>query len=256
MELIDTHIHLDSADFASDLDQVIERGLAAGIVNFISVGAGYGADSAGKAIAIAEKYPCVYATVGIHPHDAATAFDPDFLRPLAAHPKVVAIGETGLDFYQDWSPRDRQEMWFRAQIETAIEAGKPLVIHSRDAGEECLRILKETGAEKTGGVFHCYAEDQHFAERLREINFMVSIPGTVTFKKADRLREIVRAIPLDQLMLETDGPYMAPEPYRGKRCESAYMTETAKAIAKVKGIGPEELAKITTENAKKFFRIP
>lgn len=254
-ELFDTHTHLDAPDFDTDRAAVIQRARDAGVTRIVTVGAGYGLESASKALAIAESHDFIWSSAGLHPHDVATPARIEDLRAIASSKKVVAIGETGLDFYRDWSPRDLQDKWFRAQIGLALELGKPLIIHSRQAGAECLAILRELGAAAVGGVFHCYSEDQHFAEELRRINFMVSFPGSVTFKKADALRAIVREIPIEQIMVETDAPYLAPEPYRGKRCESSYVVETAKAIAAARGLTFEQVASQTTENALKFFRI-
>ena len=253
--LTDSHTHLDAAEFDGDREAVIERAFSAGVTRLITIGVGGGLASAPRAIAIAEKYPQIWAAAAVHPHDAAAPVDLRQLEELARHERVVAVGETGLDFYRDWSPRDLQEKWFRAQIDLALTLNKPLIIHSREAGAQCRSILAEMRAERVGGVFHCYAEDEAFAASLLPLNFLVSFPGAVTFKKADRLREIVKAIPLDQLMVETDAPYMAPEPHRGKRCESAFVVETAKAIARVKGISIEELAAATTANALRLFRL-
>jgi TatD DNase family protein len=177
------------------------------------------------------------------------------VRALAIHPRVVAIGETGLDFFRDRAPRDAQEAWFRGHIELALELKKPIIIHSRDAGKECLQILQEMGASKVGGVFHCFSEDAAFAEKLRDINFLISIPGNVTFKKAEAMRQAVAGTPISQIMVETDAPYLSPEPNRGKRCESAFMVETARCIAKVKGIELEEVAAVTTQNALRLFKL-
>lgn len=254
LEVIDSHTHLDSPDLAPEQDAVVQRALTAGVTRMITIGASGVLASAYRAVELAALYPSVWATVGVHPHDAGGAFTKEELIKLAVSPKVVGIGETGLDFFRDWSPKDKQYAAFVTQIEVALEVNKPLVIHSREAGEECLKTLREHGAEKVGGVFHCYAENAEFAKRLREINFLVSFPGPLTFKKAHELREICAAIPLDQIMVETDAPYMAPEPHRGKRCEPAFVVETLKALASVKGISIEEAAHATTENAKRLFK--
>lgn len=255
LEFFDSHTHLDSPEFAEDQQAVIERAQAAGVTRLLTVGAGDGLSSARRAIELAEFYPFIWASAGVHPHDAETEFNPDLLTELASHERVRAIGETGLDFFRDWSPRDLQEKWFRAQIGIARTLKKPLIIHSREAATECLQILKEESASDVGGVFHCFAEDAQFATKLEAINFLVSFPGTLTFKKADTVREAARLIPLEQILIETDAPYMAPTPHRGKRCESAYVVETAKALAEVKGITLEEVAVATTASAMKFFGI-
>ncbi|MCB0340382.1 MAG: TatD family hydrolase [Bdellovibrionales bacterium] len=257
VELIDSHTHLDAEQFKDDIEQVISRAQAAGVTTLVSIGAGgsFAFESAVNAIAFAEKYDFVWATAGVHPHQSDCALDIDKLRSFAKHPKVRAIGETGLDFYRDWAPVEKQYEWFRAQITLAIELKLPLIIHSRNAGQECLSTLKELGAEAVGGVFHCFAENAAFAEELFKMNFLVSFPGTVTFKKADALREVVKAVPLEQIMIETDAPYLAPEPYRGKRCESAFMLETAKTIAALKNISLEEFAAVVNKTTRKFYGI-
>jgi TatD DNase family protein len=255
--LIDTHAHLDADAFGDDRDAVIERAAAARVEAIITIGAGFGAfATAERAIALSASYRNLHATAGIHPHDASVDLDIPRLEALCRHERIVAVGETGLDYFKGLAPRERQETWFRAQIQIARRVKKPVIIHSRDAGEDCLRILLEEGAEAVGGVFHCYQEDAQFARRLREIGFLVSFPGTLTFKKAALLRERARDIPLDQIMLETDAPYMAPEPYRGKRCESAYVREIASVLAQVKGMSLEEVAMQTTKNACKLFNLP
>lgn len=285
MELFDTHIHLDSAVFDADRADIIARAHAAGVTRFVSIGAGAGpaapvsgssaAPSGGDmapdrtplasaplALRLAESYSFIWASVGVHPHDATISSDERFeahrgeLSTLARHPRCVAIGETGLDFFYDFAPKDDQARWFQTQVELAREVGKPLIIHSRNAGAECLKLLTENNAHEIGGVFHCYSESAEFAAELRKINFMISIPGIVTFKKSDNIRDAVRGTPLDQIMLETDAPYLAPEPFRGKRCESSFMVKTAEMVAAVKGISLDEVARITTENALRFFKLP
>ncbi len=255
IEIIDSHAHLDFEEFEADFNDILARAKDAGVVSMITIGSSDGFESAPKAIALAEKYSNIWASAGIHPHAAATEFNPTKLKEFCTHPRVVAIGETGLDFFRDWSPKEDQERWFRAQIEIAKELKKPLIIHSRNAGAECFSILSETKAMEVGGVFHCYSEDAEFAKKLRDINFLVSFPGTITFKKNDALREIVKAIPIEQIMVETDAPYMSPEPFRGKRCESAFVAETAKMVAKVKGMEFAECAKILTATTRGFFKI-
>jgi TatD DNase family protein len=253
-DIIDSHVHLDAQAFDDDRDACIQRALAAGISTMISIGAGYGGlSSAYKAIELAEKYPFIWATVGVHPHDADAHFDVQILRELAKHPKVVAIGETGLDFFKKLSEPNRQYQAFQAQIELAKEVKKPLVIHSRDAGEECLRVLTEHDAQQVGGVFHCFAEDAAFAERLWKIGFYVSFPGVITFKKSDHTRAICSEIPLEQILVETDAPFMAPEPHRGKRCEPAFVVETAKQLAAIKGLTLEQTSAITSANTRALF---
>jgi TatD DNase family protein len=251
--ITDSHTHLDSDVFDNDREEMIGRAVAAGVTRLVTVGAGAGLDSAVRAIALAERYSFVWATVGVHPHDAGKDIDFDYLKELARHPKVVAVGETGLDFFRDWAPKDRQYLYFEQQIAIAITAKKPLVIHSRDAGAECLRILTTNGAAAVGGVFHCFSEDAEFAAKLREIGFLVSFPGFITFKKQQDVRDTCAAIPLEQIMVETDAPYMAPEPHRGKRCEPCFVVETARQLAALKGLSLQEVARQTTDNALKLF---
>jgi TatD DNase family protein len=253
-EVIDSHLHLDASVFDADREDCIKRALAAGVTTLISIGAGYGGlSSAYHAIQLAETYPFIWATVGVHPHDAEERFDPQQLHRLAEHPKVVAIGETGLDFFKSLASPARQYEAFKLQIEIARDVKKPLVIHSRNAAQECLQLLQEGNAHEVGGVFHCYAENAAFAARLWSIGFYVSFPGILTFKKADDMRAICAEIPLEQILIETDSPYMAPEPFRGKRCEPAFVVETAKKLALIKGITFEEVARATSSNTRKLF---
>lgn len=253
-DIIDSHVHLDAQAFDGDREECIERAIAAGVTTMISIGAGYGGlSSAYKAIELAERYPFIWATAGVHPHDADADFDIQALKKLASHPKVVAIGETGLDFFKKLSVPEQQYRAFEAQVELAKEVKKPLVIHSRDAGEECLRILTERDAKQVGGVFHCFAEDEAFAKRLWEIGFYVSFPGAITFKKSERTRAICSEIPLEQILIETDGPFMAPEPHRGKRCEPAFVVETARRLAEIKGLTLEQTTAITSANTRALF---
>jgi len=256
LEFCDSHAHLDSAEFDADREEMISRAKRAGVTRLIAVGPSDGNESSKRAIALAKSHEGIWATVGIHPHDVARPFSYDELRELAKEEKVVAFGEIGLDFYRDWSPFYLQEEHFRRQVELAIELKKPVIIHSREAGEKCLAILKEHGAQEVGGVFHCYSEDAAFAKKIAEMNFLVSFPGSLTFKNAHSTREAAKAIPLDQILIETDAPFLSPVPYRGKRCESAFIVETAKALADVKEISLEEVSAETTRNAMRIFRIP
>jgi TatD DNase family protein len=253
IEIVDTHCHLDSEPFNEDLQEVIERAMRAGVTRLITIGTGDGLSGAYRAIAIAEAHPKIWATIGVHPHNAAMSLDLGELERLAQHEKVVAIGETGLDFYRDWAPVDDQYHTFQAQIALARKIKKPLVIHSRNAGAASLETLIQHKAHEVGGVFHCFSENAEFASKLKEINFRVSFPGQLTFKKADEIRAICKEIPLEQILVETDAPFLAPEPHRGKRCEPAFVVETAKMLAHIKGLSLEEIAAITTENSLKLF---
>ena len=256
LEFLDSHSHLDSSEFDGDREMVIERARAAGVKRLIVVGADSGFESARRAVALAVRYPGIFASVGLHPNDAKLPVDTSPLRDLASNAKVVAIGETGLDFYRDWAPPALQESWFRAQIELARAVKKPLIIHSRQAGNRALQILIENGAAEVGGVFHCFSESAEFAAELRAIGFMVSFPGSLTFKNAQTARDAARLIPLEQILIETDAPFLAPAPWRGRRCESAYVVETAKALAEVKSCPLERIAKETTDNAARLFKLP
>jgi TatD DNase family protein len=255
IELIDTHAHLQSDEFDDDREHVLQRARDAGIKKIIIIGSSRGWDSAYQAIELVAKHDFLWAAVGIHPNSADTPFDGQKLRSLAASSKVVAIGESGLDYFRHPETADLQKKWLREHIAVAKEVHKPIIIHSRDAGEDCLEILQNESAAEAGGVFHCFAENAEFAKKLATINFMVSFPGIATFKTAQSLRDTIKSIPLEQILLETDSPYLAPVPYRGKRCESAFMVETAKVIAQVKDISLEELATITCANAERLFRL-
>lgn len=253
MEFVDSHTHLDFEAFDADREEVIQRALAAGVTRLVNIGAGFKEQQA--AVKLAEQYPFIWAVTGMHPASCNFELDEEWLKRSAQHPRVVGLGETGLDFYWDETPRERQYEWFEAHIRVACELRKPLVIHSRLAGKECLEVLSRTSAREVGGVFHCYSENADFEKKLRDLNFYVSFPGPVTFKKAHDVREAVSQIPLERMLIETDSPYLAPEPYRGKRCESAYVVHTAKMIAQVKGVSLQEVADVTTNNAIKLFRL-
>lgn len=255
--LIDTHAHLDHSRFGNETDEVILRARNAGVSPLITVGCDM--ESAEASIDLANRYDDIYATVGIHPHDAETC-TPEALSRLrhwaTTEKKVVAIGEIGLDFYRDWSPFDAQRQAFREQIRLAREVGLPIVIHDRDAHDETLQILKEEKASEVGGVFHCFSGDTSFARACIDLGFYISFTPNITYPKSDGLREVIRAIPVDHMMVETDCPYMAPQAFRGKRNEPAYVRHAAACIAEVKGLSEEDVARITTLNARSLFRLP
>jgi TatD DNase family protein len=253
MDITDSHTHLDFESFNDDQVACIERARAAGVTRMLTIGTGGGLTGAPQAIALAEKYPFIWASAGVHPHDADHEIDMVLFERLAQHPKVVAIGETGLDFFRDWAKVPNQHKMFEAQIDLAKRVKKPLIIHSREAGKECLSALQSNGARDVGGVFHCFAEDAEFAKKLWDIGFYVSFPGILTFKKNEAIRDICKAIPLEQILIETDAPFLAPEPYRGKRCEPAFVVETAKCLATIKGLSLGEVAAITTKNTLTLF---
>jgi len=253
--LVDTHAHLDFADFDPDRDQVIERAKKAGLKWMVSIGSGEGIKSAEQSLKLAEANPMIYSTAGIHPHDAKL-WSPeirDEIIDLAQKQKQVAIGEIGLDFAKEYSPREIQEKAFREQMEIANELDLPVVIHSRNAHNETLKIIKELKPEK--GVMHCYSGSLELAKQLIKIGFYISIPGVITFKNARQLVEVAKEIPLEYLLLETDCPFLAPEPWRGKRNEPAYVKYMAEKISQIKNLSFEQVAQKTTTNAEMIFGL-
>jgi TatD DNase family protein len=251
--LVDSHCHLDFPDFAVERDDVIARALAAGVGRMVTISTRV--KRFAEILEIAERYASVYCSVGTHPHNAAE--EPDVtteeLTRLAAHPKVVAIGEAGLDYFYDRSPREAQAASFRKHIAAARETGLPLVIHSRDADEDMAAILEdETGKGAFPFILHCFSSGQGLAEQGVKLGGYVSFSGILTFKKSEELREIARNVPHDRLLVETDAPYLAPQPFRGKRNEPAYVAHTAHVLAEAIGVTGDEIATITTDN---FFRL-
>lgn len=255
--LVDSHCHLDFADFGSEREAVLARARAAGVRWFITIGSGRGTESAPEALAIAHAQPDVVATVGIHPHDASAA-TPEAVAEiarLARDERVVGVGEIGLDYHYDHSPREAQRDAFRRLIAVAREVKKPIVIHTRSAPDDTLAILREEGAREVGGVIHCFTEDAPFARAVLDLGFDVSFSGIVTFKNSEPLRAVARTIPLDRMMIETDAPYLAPMPYRGKRNEPAYLAATAEHLARTLGVPVDELRARTSENAIRRFGL-
>jgi TatD DNase family protein len=248
--LVDSHCHLDFTDSAAERGAVVARARAAGVATMLTIGTRL--DEFAGVRAIAEADSDIWCSVGAHPHEAADHADlvPDQLSALAAHPKVVGIGETGLDYHYDLSPRDIQQRVFRAHVVASHTTGLPLIIHAREADDDIARILDEE--RPLPGVLHCFSSGRSLAEAALALGFYISISGIVTFKNAAELRAIVQDLPLDRLLVETDSPYLAPVPYRGKRNEPAFVTVTAAAVAALKGIEPEALAATTTAN---FFRL-
>jgi len=256
--LIDTHTHLDFPQFDADREAVIQRAQAAGVGLMINVGADL--ESSRAAVALAEKYECIYAAVGVHPHEAKKLDGAALaeLRDLATHPQVVAVGEIGLDFYRDLSPRDVQRRAFQAQLAWAGRLGKPVIIHDREAHDEALAILTDWVAaapERRCGVFHCFSGDLAMARRAVALGFYLGVDGPITYQNARKLPETVKWLPLDRLLIETDCPYLTPHPHRGKRNEPAYVRLVAERIAALKGISVEELAQATTANARRLFGL-
>ncbi|MCR4407461.1 MAG: TatD family hydrolase [Anaerolineae bacterium] len=263
MALIDTHTHLDFPQFDHDREEVIARSLAAGVEIIVNVGADLASSRA--SVALAEQYPAIYAAVGVHPHDAKAVSERELgkLRELATHPKVVAIGEIGLDFYRDLSPREVQRQVFRQQLALAAEIGKPVIIHDREAHGEVGDILRgwirdlpaHSPLARHPGTLHCFSGDLEMAKEMVELGFFIGVDGPLTYLNARRLPEIVRALPLECLLIETDAPYLPPHPYRGQRNEPAHVRLVAEAIAHVKTIPLDEVARTTTNNARVLFGL-
>ncbi|WP_018248309.1 TatD family hydrolase [Orenia marismortui] len=252
--LIDTHAHLDFDRFDKDRKDVIQSSYDNGIKKIINVGADM--KSSYNSVELAKENDFIYASVGVHPHEAEGFSEEDYnkLKELAQHDKVVAIGEIGLDYYYDNSPRLAQQRVFRRQLQLAKEVDLPIVIHSRDAREDTLEILEEEAKDLTG-VLHCYAYDLETAKKVIDLGFYLAFGGVITFNNAKDLRRVVKEISLENILIETDAPYLTPVPYRGKRNEPSYVKEVAKKIAEIKGIDLSEVAKYTTENAKGLFGL-
>lgn len=254
--LFDTHCHLDSGHFPEGADAVLERAQDGGVRAFACIGVG-SLLLAVEAVALAERRPDVVATVGVHPHDAST-FDAALeaeLETLAARERVVAFGEVGLDYHYDHSPRDVQKDVFRRSIALARRAKKPLVVHTREAARDTLAVLAEESARDVGGIIHCFSEDRAFAARALELGFFLSFSGIVTFKNAVAIKDVAAWAPEDRVLVETDSPYLAPVPMRGKRCEPALVVHTARHLAELRGTTPDRVAEVTRDNAASVFRL-
>src|SRR3989338_2494288 len=244
-------------DFEADQSAVIQRATEAGISRLITIGTDI--EDSRQAIAIAEKYDIIYAAVGIHPHDVKDITDTDsisvIIKELASNKKVVALGETGLDYHYMHSPAKTQQEHFRLEIFLAKSLGLPVIVHSREAKDDTLQILKEEQIELTGGVLHCFSGDMEMAEKAMEMGLYISFSGVITFKKATNILDIVKLIPLDRILIETDAPFLTPVPHRGRRNEPAYVKHVAEKIAEVKELSYDEVAGQTTENAKSLFHL-
>lgn len=252
--LIDTHCHLDFPDFAEDLASYIARAEAAGVTRMVTISTRV--SRFGAYAALAERFPSVWCTVGTHPHGAHEELDvtPDQLAKLAEHPRCVAIGEAGLDYHYDKSPREAQAKGLRSHIAAARMTQLPLVIHSRQADDDMIAILREEmGKGAFPAILHCFTAGPELARVGVELGLYVSFSGILTFKTSEELRAIARDVPLNRLLVETDAPYLAPVPFRGKRNEPSYVVETAKTLAQVKGVSFDEIARITTENARRCY---
>lgn len=253
--LFDTHSHLNAEQFKEDLQEVIVRMKEAGVSYTVVVG--FDEVTIKKAMELAETYDFIYAAVGWHPVDAIDMTEEHlvWLEELAAHPKVVALGEMGLDYHWDKSPKEVQKEVFRKQIQLAKKVKLPIIIHNRDATQDIVDILAEENAAEVGGIMHCFSGSVEVAKQCIGMNFLISLGGPVTFKNAKKPKEVAMEIPMERLLIETDCPYLTPHPFRGKRNEPSYVKLVAEEIANLKGISYEEVAKITTENAKSLFGI-
>jgi TatD DNase family protein len=258
MMLIDSHAHIQGKEYAGEEAAVITRAREAGVQTIVAVGGAGEMSSNTAAVALASSFPEVYATVGMHPHDAKDVGDEeiDALRQLATNRKVIAVGETGLDYYYNHSPRQIQRRVFTRFIHLARQTGLPIVVHEREAATEAAELLKGEGGGTLLGVIHCFTGDYEAAVRYLNMGLNLSFTGIITFKNADALREVVRKVPLDRLLVETDSPYLTPIPHRGKRNEPAYVRLVAECIARIKNIPVEEVASITTANTRALFRLP
>ncbi len=255
MQLIDSHCHLNLSAFSEDVDATVQRAYAAGVEKMLVVGTNM-ADSI-KAIEVAHQYSGVYATIGIHPHDSKSATDAGYerLKVLASDPKVVAYGEIGLDFYRDHSSKPVQRREFARQLNLAGELGLPVVIHDRDAHREVYDIICSEEGYRHGGVIHCFSADYDWARRFVDLGFVISIPGTITFPKSHLQQEVAGKLSLDDLLIETDAPFLTPIPHRGKRNEPAYVGFVAEAIAKIRKLDPIEVAAATSANSSRVFNL-
>ncbi len=253
-ELIDSHCHLDFPEFAPELDAVVARAREAGVGRMLTICTRL--SKFDQVLAVAERFDRMFCSVGVHPHEAANELNVALPRilELARHPKVVGIGEAGLDYYYDKSPREKQQEVFALHIEASRQSGLPLIVHSRDADEDTVKLLQD-GAGKGGltGVIHCFTATQYLADAALEMGFFISLSGIVTFKNAEALRQVAKTVPLDRLLVETDSPYLAPMPMRGKRNEPGFVKHTAAYVAEMLGLGFDDLARRTTQNFERLF---
>jgi TatD DNase family protein len=252
--LIDTHCHLDFPDFAQELPDIVDRARARGVGRMIAISTHLSRFDRVKAVA--EAYPDIFCTVGTHPHHSHEEAEPtvEELAALSRHPKCVGLGEAGLDYHYDRAPRDVSRRVFRTHIAAARETGLPLVIHTRDADEDCAAILREEmGKGAFPALLHCFTSSRALAETAIELGLYISFSGVVTFKNSAELRETAKAVPLERMLVETDAPFLAPVPHRGKRNEPAFVVDTARLLAGIKGVSEAELARATTENALRLF---
>lgn len=251
---VDSHCHLDKLDYDelhNGVADVLDKASQANVNAFLSVGCTL--DSFLHMMEMIEPFPNVHASVGVHPLDVESDFSLDTLRRYASMPRVVAVGETGLDYHYQPETADLQKLRFTQQVDLAVELNKPLIIHTRNARQDTLDILRKGGADKCGGVIHCFTEDLEFAHAALELGFYISVSGIVTFRQANELKEVVKQLPLERLLIETDSPYLAPVPHRGKQNQPAYVVEVAAYIAQLKGVSLAEVGQKTTQNFKDLF---
>jgi TatD DNase family protein len=253
--LIDSHAHLEMPEFRRDLEAVIQRAKESCVEYIFTVGTEK--KDWMRALEIAHSHPSIYAILGVHPHNAKEIDDQTYptLRQLCRNEKVKAYGEIGLDFYRNLSPRDVQLKRFREQIELAKELRLPIVVHDREAHQETLEILKSEKADECGGIIHCFSGDYEMAKECIDMGFYISIPGSITFKNAEKFREIIQRLPLESLLVETDAPFLAPVPFRGKRNEPSYVRYTAQKVAEIKKVSFEKVAELTTENTLRVYGL-
>jgi TatD DNase family protein len=253
--LFDTHAHFNDPQFEKDRDEAIERAKKAGVEYILS--ASFDVASSIESVSLSQRYDFIYAAVGVHPSDTIDMNNNiiSALTDFASYPKVVAIGEIGLDYHYENTPREVQKLWFKKQIEVAKSMGLPVIIHDRDAHEDVMSIIKEEDVKSIGGVLHCFSGSIEMAKEAMNNNLLISIGGAVTFKNAKKLPEVAKFVPDDMLLIETDCPYMTPEPHRGHRNESAYVKLVAEKIAQLRDKPVEYIEQITTSNAKRLFRI-
>jgi TatD DNase family protein len=258
MELVDSHAHIDFPQFADDREAMLERARLAGVSALLAIGTGPGPEKMDAALPYADQFDWIYASVGIHPHEAkqVTPQHLEELTRLAKHPKVIAWGEIGLDYFYDHSPRDIQQQVFRDQMALARDAKLPIIIHCRDAWPHCLAIIEEVWRPTgIGGILHCFTGTIDEARRGLDAGFMISFAGNSTYPKTQHIRDVARELPLDRILIETDSPFLAPQPYRGKRNEPAYVAEVARTLANVRNLSPEEFAASTAANFRRFFHL-
>ena len=253
--LIDTHVHLNAQQYDEDLEEVIARARENGLEKMVVIGCDR--KSIERTMELIEAYDDIYGVIGWHPVDAIDCTDEDlqWIEELSAHEKIVGIGETGLDYHWDKSPKDVQKNLFRRQLALAKLVGLPIIIHNRESTEDCMEILKEENAHEIGGIMHAFSADEKTADEIIAMNFYVSLGGPVTFKNAKLPKDIAVHVPLDRLLVETDAPYLTPHPFRGKRNEPAHVKLVAEKIAELRGMSYEDLASATTENAKRLYNI-